>query len=115
MTAARRTPRFGTDGVRGVANTELTASLALALGRSAARVLRDERAGADAHGDRRWLIGRDTRQSGTMLTAALAAGLASEGVHVGDLGVLPTPGVAFASAARGVPAAMISASHNPFS
>ena len=109
MTAARRVPQFGTDGVRGIANTDLTVELALALGRSAARVLR----GADAdHG--RWLIGRDTRQSGTMLTAALAAGLASEGVDVIDLGVLPTPGVAFASATHESPAAMISASHNPF-
>jgi len=107
MALSPRTPRFGTDGLRGVANTELTAELALALGRSSARVL-----GGTAN--RRWLIGRDTRQSGSMLTAALAAGLTSEGVDVIDLGVLPTPGVAFASAAHSIPAAMISASHNPF-
>ena len=98
------TLKFGTDGVRGVANQELTPELALNLGRAAARVL----------GGDRWLIGRDTRRSGTLLAAALAAGLATEGIDVADLGVLPTPGVAHLSALDGVPAAMISASHNPF-
>ncbi|MCU1499621.1 MAG: glmM [Acidimicrobiales bacterium] len=98
------TLKFGTDGVRGVANRELTPELALTLGRAAARVL----------GGDRWLIGSDTRRSGPLLAAALAAGLASEGVEVIDLGVLPTPGVAFVSAADGLCAAMISASHNPF-
>ena len=98
------TLKFGTDGVRGVANQELTPELALTLGRAAARVL----------GGKRWMVGRDTRRSGTLLTAALAAGLATEGADVVDLGVVPTPGVAFLSAADGVPAAMISASHNPF-
>ena len=96
--------KFGTDGVRGVANAELTPELVLALGRAAARVL-----GGDT-----FLVGRDTRLSGPLLQAALTAGLASEGADVVDLGVLPTPGVAHASAADGVPAAMISASHNPF-
>jgi phosphoglucosamine mutase len=96
--------KFGTDGVRGVANVELTPELALLLGRSAARVL----------GGDRWYIGRDTRRSGGLLAAALAAGLASEGAEVVDLGVLPTPGVAHASALHDCPAAMISASHNPF-
>jgi phosphoglucosamine mutase len=96
--------RFGTDGVRGVANAELTPELVLALGRAAARVL---------EGDR-FLVGRDTRISGPLLQAALAAGLAAEGADVVDLGVLPTPAVAWLSAADGVPAAMISASHNPF-
>ena len=96
--------KFGTDGVRGVANRELTPELALNLGRAAARVL----------GGSRWLIGRDTRRSGPLLAAALAAGLATEGVDVVDLGVLPTPGVAHLSAVDRVPAAMISASHNPF-
>jgi len=96
--------RFGTDGVRGVANEELTAELALALGRAAARVL-----GAPA-----FVVGRDTRRSGPLLQAALSAGLAAEGADVVDLGVLPTPGVACVAAARGVPGAVVSASHNPF-
>jgi phosphoglucosamine mutase len=95
---------FGTDGVRGVANADLTPELALALGRASARVL-----GGDAV-----VVGRDTRRSGPMLEAALAAGYASEGVDVVLLGVVPTPAVAHAAADRGVPGAMISASHNPF-
>ena len=98
------TLRFGTDGVRGIAGIELTPELVMALGRAAARVM-----GAD-----RFLIGRDTRRSGPMLEAALAAGLAAEGAFVERLGVLPTPAVAFLSAEELVPAAMISASHNPF-
>ena len=98
------TLRFGTDGVRGVANLDLTPELVVALGRAAARVL-----GAD-----RFLVGRDTRVSGAMLQAALSAGLTAEGADVADLGVLPTPGVAWTSAAETRPAAMISASHNPF-
>ena len=61
-----------------------------------------------------FLVGRDTRISGPMLQAALTAGLTAQGADVVDLGVLPTPAVAAASAARGVPAAMISASHNPY-
>ncbi len=60
------------------------------------------------------VIGRDTRRSGPMLAAALAAGFASEGVDVIDVGVLPTPGVASLCASRGVPGAVVSASHNPF-
>jgi len=97
-------PSFGTDGVRGRANAELTPELVLALGRAAARRL----------GPGPMLVGRDTRRSGPMLQAALTAGLASEGMDVVDLGVLPTPGVAFLSQRRDQPAAMISASHNPF-
>jgi phosphoglucosamine mutase len=96
--------RFGTDGVRGLANVELTAELALGLGRAAARVLP-----APAY-----LVGRDTRRSGPMLQAALSAGLASAGVDVVDLGVLPTPGVAYTAERLGLPAAVVSASHNPF-
>ena len=96
--------RFGTDGVRGVANAELTPELALALGRAAARVL----------GGDRCAIGRDTRRSGPLLEAALCAGLAAEGVDVAVLGVAPTPEVAWWSATEGAPAAMVSASHNPF-
>jgi len=98
------TLKFGTDGVRGVANQELTPELVMALGRAAAGVI----------GGSTFLVGRDTRVSGPFLQAALSAGLASEGASVVDLGVLPTPGVAFASATRGLPAAVISASHNPF-
>jgi phosphoglucosamine mutase len=96
--------RFGTDGVRGVANEDLTPELALALGRAAARVL-----AAPA-----FVVGRDTRRSGPLLQAAFSAGLAAEGADVVDLGVLPTPGVAAVAEARGVPGAVISASHNPF-
>ncbi len=96
--------KFGTDGVRGVANVDLTPELVLALGRAAARVL----------GGDRFVVGRDTRISGPLLEAALCAGLASEGVHVRTLGVAPTPEVAWVSAADSVPAAVISASHNPF-
>jgi phosphoglucosamine mutase len=98
------TLRFGTDGVRGVANVELTPELVLALGRAAPRVLPG----------RRWLVGRDTRRSGPLLQAALSAGLAAEGASVVDLGVVPTPLVAYLSEQDGLPAAMISASHNPF-
>jgi phosphoglucosamine mutase len=98
------TLRFGTDGVRGIANAELTPELVLALGRAAARVL----------GQGPFLVGRDTRISGPLLQAALSAGLATEGADVVDLGVLPTPGVAWLSASDAQPAAMISASHNPF-
>jgi phosphoglucosamine mutase len=96
--------KFGTDGVRGVANAELTPELALALGRAAARVL----------GGDRFAVGRDTRRSGPLLEAALCAGLASEGADVAMLGVAPTPEVAWWSASEGQPAAVVSASHNPF-
>jgi phosphoglucosamine mutase len=96
--------KFGTDGVRGVANSELTPELALALGRAAARVLAGHR----------FAVGRDTRRSGPMLEAALAAGLASEGADVTLLGVVPTPELAWWSASESAPAAMVSASHNPF-
>src|SRR5690349_20524707 len=97
------TRKFGTDGVRGVANAELTPELVVALGRAAARVLPGGT----------FLVGRDTRLSGPMLQAALTAGLESEGVDVADLGVLPTPAVAFLSSEYDLPASMISASHNP--
>ena len=96
--------RFGTDGLRGLANVDLTPELLVALGRAAARTL----------GTETFLVGRDTRVSGSMLLGALSAGLTAEGAEVTDLGVLPTPGVAWASAAERRPAAMISASHNPF-
>jgi phosphoglucosamine mutase len=97
-------PRFGTDGVRGLANVELTPEVVTALGRAAARTLPGGT----------FLVGRDTRLSGPQLFGALAAGLCAEGANVVDLGVLPTPAVALASAKDSLPAAMISASHNPF-
>jgi phosphoglucosamine mutase len=100
------TVKFGTDGVRGLANAELTPEFVVALGRAAARVLADR--------GRPFLVGRDPRISGPLLQSALSAGLAAEGVDVCDVGVLPTPAVAALSADRGVPAAVISASHNPF-
>ncbi|HVF73515.1 MAG TPA: phosphoglucosamine mutase [Acidimicrobiales bacterium] len=97
--------RFGTDGIRGVANVELTPELVLALGRAAARVL-----GGDT-----FAVGRDTRCSSEMLQAALSAGLTAEGIEqVVDLGVVPTPGVAHMAAAHEWAGAMISASHNPW-
>jgi phosphoglucosamine mutase len=97
---------FGTDGVRGVANRELTPELALALGRAL---------GARLEPGGRVLVGRDTRRSGPMLEAALAAGLASAGLDVALGGVLPTPAVAELVPALGASAgAVISASHNPF-
>ena len=95
--------RFGTDGVRGVANTELTPEFVLRLGRAAARVL-----GASVA-----VVGGDTRRSTAMLDAALVAGLASEGVDVVRLGVVPTPAVAHHAALMGAMGAMVSASHNP--
>jgi phosphoglucosamine mutase len=100
------TLRFGTDGVRGVANVELTPELVLALGRAAARVL--------GPSGTPFLVGRDTRLSGPMLEGALASGLASEGMDVSLLGVVPTPEVAWRSATDGTPGAVISASHNPY-
>jgi phosphoglucosamine mutase len=100
------TLRFGTDGVRGVANRELTPELVTALGRAAVRVLGSTEP---------FVIGRDTRRSGPMLEAALVAGLCAEGADVVLVGVLPTPGVAHVARERGAPAAVISASHNPFS
>ncbi|NLJ30078.1 MAG: phosphoglucosamine mutase [Clostridiales bacterium] len=100
---------FGTDGVRGVANSELTCELALNIGRAAAMVLTD--------GDRRHprvLIGKDTRISSDMLESAITAGLCSVGANVVHLGVVPTPTVAYLvgkyKADAGV---MLTASHNP--
>ncbi|MGG3737598.1 phosphoglucosamine mutase [Aeribacillus pallidus] len=99
---------FGTDGVRGVANSELTPELAFKLGRFGGYVLTKDT-------DRpKVLIGRDTRISGHMLEGALVAGLLSIGAEVMRLGVISTPGVAFLTKALGAQAGvMISASHNP--
>jgi len=97
---------FGTDGVRGVANRDLTPDLALALGRAAGAVL-----GGRA---KEILVGRDTRISGPMLEAALVAGLCSAGLHPRLAGVITSPGVSWLTADSGACAgAMISASHNP--
>ena len=100
---------FGTDGARGVANTELTCELAMNIGRAAAMVLTD-----NTHRHPRILIGKDTRISSDMLEGALTAGLCSVGADVISLGVIPTPAVAFLvgkyKADAGI---MISASHNP--
>ncbi|QTJ68872.1 phosphoglucosamine mutase [Rhodococcus sp. ZPP] len=100
---------FGTDGVRGLANTELTAELALQIASAAATVLASPDSGRATA-----VVGRDPRASGEMLEAAVVAGLTSAGVDVLNVGVLPTPAVAYLTAeldaALGV---MISASHNP--
>jgi phosphoglucosamine mutase len=99
---------FGTDGVRGIANKDLTPELAYRLGRAGAHVLAGGNAG------KRLVVGRDTRISGDMLEAALSAGICSAGVDVLSAGYIPTPAVAFLArdlgAAGGV---VISASHNP--
>jgi phosphoglucosamine mutase len=101
---------FGTDGVRGVANRELTAELALALGAAAARRL----AAVARSGRRIAVVGRDPRASGEMLEAAVIAGLTSEGVDALRVGVLPTPAVAYLTSAYDADfGVMISASHNP--
>ncbi len=100
---------FGTDGVRGVANSELTCELALQIGRAAAMVLTDSN-----HRHPKILSGKDTRLSSDMLEAALTAGLCSVGANVVQLGVIPTPAVAYLvgkyKADAGV---MLTASHNP--
>jgi phosphoglucosamine mutase len=96
--------RFGTDGVRGTALTELTTDFASALGRGAADVL----------GAGRWLVGRDPRESGGVLESAVAAGLVSAGADPLLAGVLPTPALAWLSSVLGVPAVMVTASHNPW-
>src|SRR5450756_1182115 len=103
---------FGTDGVRGRANREVTAELALGLAAAAAHVL--ALSGAFAGHRPRAVVGRDPRASGGFLSAAVCAGLASAGVDVIDVGVLPTPAVAHLTAALDVDlGVMLSASHNP--
>lgn len=100
---------FGTDGVRGIANTELSCELAIGIGRAAALVLAKD-------GRRRpvFVIGTDTRASADMLTAALTAGLCSVGADVIRLGVIPTPAVAYLVGKYKADAGIVvSASHNP--
>lgn len=97
---------FGTDGIRGVANVDLKPSLAMDLGRATANLL--------LSGDRRILVGQDTRRSCDMLVAAIVAGGTSAGAEVHRLGVCPTPALAFVTDAGGYGAGiMVSASHNP--
>lgn len=101
---------FGTDGVRGIANVELTPEQAFALGRAGSYVLAKHGSGSRP----RILVGRDTRISGDMLEAALAAGICSTGADVLSVGVIPTPAIAYLTrkykASCGI---VISASHNP--
>jgi len=101
---------FGTDGIRGVANKDLTVHLSLRVARAAATVLR-------RHGDHRprVVMGRDTRLSGDMIEAAMLAGFCSAGADVISLGVMPTAGIAYLARTMDVDmGAVISASHNPF-
>jgi phosphoglucosamine mutase len=98
------TIRFGTDGVRGLANEAISVEVALAVGRATARTF----------GGGPVVIGRDTRRSGPMLESAVLAGVCAEGLDALTLGIVPTPAVASVCAARGVAGIMISASHNPF-
>jgi len=100
--------QFGTDGVRGVALSELTTDFATRLGRAAARVL-----GTD--GVTSVVVGGDTRESTEVLDRALCVGFAAEGLEVIRLGVAPTPQVAFEAQRRGSLGAVVSASHNPWS
>lgn len=100
---------FGTDGVRGVANADLTPELAFAVGRAGAMVLART---SDRH--RPIVVGRDTRLSGTMLEAAIVAGITSVGRDAVSVGIVPTPAVATVTVRTGAAAGvMISASHNP--
>ena len=103
---------FGTDGVRGVANRDLTAELALDLAVAAAHVLAE--VGAISKNRPVAIVGQDSRASGEFLEAAIVAGLASAGVDVYKVGVLPTPAIAHLVASTGADlGVMISASHNP--
>ena len=97
-------PIFGTDGVRGVAGSELTPELALAIGRAAGSYLR----GGPV------VVGRDTRRSGEMLSSALQAGFHAVGIDTVDIGVLPSGGISYLTATTGATmGAVVSASHNP--
>ena len=100
---------FGTDGVRGIANSELTPELAFKLGKAGGHVLSKSKDGPV------FLIGKDTRLSGDMLEDALSAGITAVGGNVIKVGVLPTPAIAYLVRAYGADAGVvISASHNPF-
>jgi len=100
---------FGTDGIRGVANKELTCDLAFRAGQALAMVLTGE-----LRHKAKIYIGKDTRISSDMLECALAAGISSVGAEVGLLGYIPTPAVAYLTVKHGADAGVvISASHNP--
>ncbi|MGH8885585.1 MAG: phosphoglucosamine mutase [Egibacteraceae bacterium] len=100
---------FGTDGIRGVANTELTPELAVGLGRALVRTLKEEGTASP-----RVVVGRDPRASGEMLEAALVAGICSAGGEAVVIGVISTPGVAYLTLSLAADSgAVISASHNP--
>ncbi|WP_456364081.1 phosphoglucosamine mutase [Priestia aryabhattai] len=103
---------FGTDGVRGVANVELTPELAFKLGKSAGYVLTKQMSKQSSRPT--FVVGKDTRISGPMLEAALISGLTSSGVNVVQLGIVPTPAVAYITKQLANGGAMISASHNPY-
>jgi len=108
--AKRKAIKFGTDGIRGAANEELTAEVSLAVGRGAAYHLSRNRRGTTG----RVLVGKDTRISGDMIEAALVAGVASIGVDAWRLGIIPTPGLAYMTRSLNCDCGiMISASHNP--
>ena len=99
---------FGTDGIRGIAGTELSPTLAFRTGLATAEVLAKESTSKKVY------IGKDTRKSGDMLEAALIAGLTAGGLDVWTLGVVPTPAVAYLTATTDACAGIvISASHNP--
>ncbi len=101
---------FGTDGVRGIANTHpMTTEIAMQIGRAIAFQVKDRVKGHQI------IIGKDTRLSGYMIENALAAGICSMGVNVQLVGPLPTPGIAFITTSmRADAGVVISASHNPF-
>ncbi len=100
---------FGTDGVRGVANEELTAELAFKIGKAASYVLKE-----NSHSVREVLIARDTRISGEMLESALSAAMLSMGLNVVECGVMPTPVLAWLTHSHKTVGFMVSASHNPW-
>ena len=101
---------FGTDGIRGVANKELSVDLAMEVAQAAGTVIKEK----TGHKPR-FVIGRDTRLSSSMLESAMAAGLCSVGCDVQLLGVVPTPAVAYLVRKMGADAGiMLTASHNPF-
>src|SRR5690242_16913888 len=114
MTAPKRI--FGTDGVRGTANTEpVTAETALKLGRAAGHVFKHVESQTRSRGPHKIVLGKDTRLSGYMLENAISSGILSMGVDVLFIGPLPTPGVAYVTRSlRADAGIVITASHNPY-